>query len=153
MQFKNNTIMADTKMNDSQLIAPCGMDCRLCLAYQREKNHCPGCRMPDKGKMKSCISCSIKNCPKLKKIDSGFCFDCDKFPCERLKQLDKRYRGKYGMSMLANLQAIGQKGLVEFIRTQDEKWSCRKCAKLLCVHRANCLNCSTVNQGFGKYSI
>ena len=151
MQLKSNNNMADTKIQDSQMIAPCGMDCRLCYAYQREKNHCPGCRMPDKDKMKSCISCSIKNCPKLKKINSRFCYDCDKFPCKRLKQLDKRYRGKYGMSMLANLELIGQKGMEEFIKAQDEKWSCRECANLLCVHKANCVNCNAVNQGIGKY--
>ena len=26
------------------LVAPCGMNCRLCHAYQREMNHCNGCR-------------------------------------------------------------------------------------------------------------
>ena len=26
-----------------KLIAPCGMNCRLCWGYVREKNSCPGC--------------------------------------------------------------------------------------------------------------
>jgi len=25
------------------LIAPCGMNCRLCMAYQRDKKQCKGC--------------------------------------------------------------------------------------------------------------
>lgn len=28
---------------DKTLIAPCGMNCQLCYAFQREKNKCPGC--------------------------------------------------------------------------------------------------------------
>jgi hypothetical protein len=27
-----------------QLIAFCGMNCTLCMAYLRDKNRCPGCR-------------------------------------------------------------------------------------------------------------
>jgi len=25
-----------------EFIAPCGMNCRLCMAYQRDKNQCKG---------------------------------------------------------------------------------------------------------------
>ena len=31
----------------TSLIAPCGMNCRLCLGQIREKNTCPGCRSVD----------------------------------------------------------------------------------------------------------
>ena len=30
-----------------ELIAPCGMDCGLCMGYLREKNTCGGCRAGD----------------------------------------------------------------------------------------------------------
>ena len=44
------------------LIAPCGMNCRLCLGYQREKKHCEGCRneIDIEYKTKACNSCIIK---------------------------------------------------------------------------------------------
>ena len=32
---------------DPDLIAPCGMNCNICMAYLREKNKCPGCREID----------------------------------------------------------------------------------------------------------
>ena len=84
------------------LIAPCGMNCSLCVAYLRDKNQCPGCRSIDSGKTseyrKNCI---IKNCDQLKKNNWKYCSDkCEKFPCKRLKNLDKRYRNKYEMSMV-----------------------------------------------------
>lgn len=33
--------------NKISLIAPCGMNCSICMAYLREKNKCPGCRGND----------------------------------------------------------------------------------------------------------
>jgi len=27
------------------LIAPCGMNCGACIAFMRDKNNCPGCRV------------------------------------------------------------------------------------------------------------
>ena len=90
----------------SSLIAPCGMICGICKAYLREKKRCPGCRGIDENKSFSVVNCRIKNCDELKKHDAKFCFECEKLPCARLKQLDKRYRTKYSMSMLENLECI-----------------------------------------------
>ena len=50
-----------------QLIAPCGMNCSICMAYLREKNKCLGCRMPDPNMPISRARCKIKNCKTLKK--------------------------------------------------------------------------------------
>ena len=131
------------------LIAPCGMNCALCLAYQRTKNHCPGCNIYSKDKAKSCQNCTIKNCENLKKSESGFCSSCSKFPCERLKHLDKRYRTKYRMSMLNNLKDINEQGLATFIEMENEKWQCPKCHLLLCVHRIECQNCLKIQNAQG----
>ncbi len=30
------------------LIAPYGMNCAICMAFLREKNHCNGCYAPDR---------------------------------------------------------------------------------------------------------
>jgi len=34
----------NTEKMSRKLIAPCGMNCRLCLAYKRKRNGCSGCR-------------------------------------------------------------------------------------------------------------
>jgi hypothetical protein len=132
---------------DTAAIAPCGMNCLLCLAYRRSKDKCPGCRGPDNSKAKYCVSCRIKNCPALAGSGEDFCYACPKYPCARLKQLDRRYRTKYGMSMLENLNLIREKGSAAFLTAEAEKWRCG-CGALLCVHRAACLNCGAAN---GRY--
>ena len=131
-------------MNTHSLIAPCGMNCGLCLAYQRDKNTCPGCRMFDEKKPESCQKCIIVNCEHIKNSESGFCYDCEKFPCKRLKQLDKRYRTKYSMSMLENLEYIKNYGLKQFTEKEVERWKCPNCGAVRCVHRNFCLKCKNV---------
>jgi len=71
-----------------------------------------------------------------------FCSDkCEKFPCARLKNLDKRYRTKYKMSMLENLENIKKFEIKKFVKFEQKRWKCPKCGELLCVHRDSCLNC------------
>jgi hypothetical protein len=125
----------------TKLIAPCGMNCRLCRAFTRDKNPCPGCRGDNSLKSKSCVECRIKNCEKMDNAKVNYCFACDSFPCDRLKHLDKRYRTKYGMSMIANLECIRKFGIRHFIRAEKERWVCPKCGEMLCVHKSQCLNC------------
>ncbi len=126
----------------STLIAPCGMNCTLCIGHQREKKQCPGCLAGDQNKPKNCVTCVIKNCEKLTKSKSRFCYDCKTFPCARLKRLDKRYRTKYHMSMIENLKSLQALGIRQFVRNEKEKWACPNCRKVLSVHRENCQNCN-----------
>ncbi len=129
-----------------ELMAPCGMNCRLCVAYQyKEMNinkhgfhrtYCPGC-IP-RG----------KNCTHMKdvcdRLGSGrvrFCFECDDYPCKRLKALDKRYRTKYHMSMIHNLDFIKENGLVSFLENEEKKWICPTCGGVICCHNGLCLHC------------
>jgi len=39
---------------NSSLIAPCGMNCGICLAYLREKKKCPGCNGSNEDKQVYC---------------------------------------------------------------------------------------------------
>lgn len=123
------------------LIAPCGMNCRLCRAYTRDKKACPGCRGDDSVKAKACVTCRIKNCEKMVQGRVRYCFRCDSFPCARLKHLDKRYRAKYGMSMIDNLENIRELGIRHFLKNEKERWTCPECGELLCVHKPQCLSC------------
>ena len=124
------------------LIAPCGMNCSICMAYLREKNRCLGCRGNDELKPVSCVRCIIKNCEILKKLKLDFCSDkCEKYPCKRLKNLDKRYRTKYNMSMIENLQNIKKDGIRKFVMNEKVRWACPECGGTICVHRGYCFSC------------
>ena len=136
-------------MNNSghSLIAPCGMNCGICLGYLRQKNHCSGCRTDAHTDDKARLNCIIKNCENIKLSSSGFCYECAKYPCRRLKQLDKRYRTRYTMSMLENLENIKKNGLENFERSESERWRCSACGGTICVHRARCFNCGAERPG------
>lgn len=97
--------------------------------------------MDDENKPEQCRSCSIVNCEFLAETDSGFCYDCERYPCARLKKLDHRYRTKYGMSMIENLNYIQTRGLDKFLMNEELRWTCKECGSGLSVHRAFCLNC------------
>lgn len=128
-------------------VAPCGLICDLCLGAQREKNRCVGCN--NKGnKPPHCIKCSIKCCEEKDGNKKLLCNKCSKYPCRRLKNLDKRYRVKYGESLIENFKRINEIGIRQFIKEEKEKWRCEKCGKLLCVHRDKCLNCGEINKRF-----
>ncbi len=120
------------------LIAPCGMNCAICMAYLRSKNHCGGCNAPDR----LCnINCTIASCPDLK---DRYRHECGKYPCRRLATLDKRYSTKYRMSMLENLAAIRKDGIRAFVRSERERWTCKSCGGTIDVHHFRCSACGTV---------
>ena len=124
-----------------KLIAPCGMNCRLCRTFIREKSSCLVCRENNRLKPKTRVICKIKACEKLTKDKIEYCSSCDHFPCANLNHLDKRYRTKYGMSMIDNLENIKQFGIRNFIKQEKEKWACSKCGETICVHKESCISC------------
>lgn len=126
----------------SKLIASCEMNCGVCIGYLREKNKCLGCRITDAYEKSCGKKCIIRSCQILKKNKMKFCSNkCEKFPCKRLKNLDKRYKTRYKMSMLENLENIEKLGINKFVKSEQKKWECSNCGDLLCVHRDSCLNC------------
>ena len=133
-------------MNE-ELIAPCGMNCSLCVSYQFNKldlnkkgfnrKYCKGC-IP---RGKHCLFMA-KSCEKMKHGLVRYCFECNEFPCTRLKALDKRYKDKYNMSMIDNLKYIKEKGINNFINKEEDKWKCTTCNEYICCHNNLCLNCN-----------
>ena len=121
--------------NRISLLAPCKMDCALCQAYQGIGIECKGCRI--ESSRKSCLNCIIKAC--LKK--DAYCFECNSYPCFRLKRLNERYKRRYGMSMLENLSIIKEKGPDALIRIQEEKHRCPVCGRMKTVHKTFCIHC------------
>ena len=117
------------------------MNCGICMAYLREKNKCPGCRETDINKPPTRAKCKIKNCYELNKNNLKFCIEYNKFPCERMKHLDKRYRTKYSMSIVENLENIKKFGIRAFVENENTRWACSQCGGIICVHRGYCYNC------------
>ena len=127
------------------LLAPCGMNCAICRAYIAYTHHLPQVR----GKITYCAGClpRAKNCyikrgcKKLSKHQLQSCRECDTMPCEKLAHLDKRYRERYGMSMVENLKLQKARGIDEFLKNQAERYTCPDCGEMICVHDAKCLIC------------
>jgi len=135
------TLMKPMVSFDKSLIAPCGMNCGTCIAYLREKKKCPGCRVLSNDKAISVQRCIITKCTYLDKTKSKFCYECEKYPCNRMKQLDKRYRTKYGTSFIDNLLMIKEKGITGFLKFESRRRTCINCGSVLSVHRPYCLVC------------
>lgn len=138
--------MKKTKTIPTDLIAPCGMNCRLCWGYIRDENSCPGCIRIEKQesqKSKYRTACTIRNCEQIDKAKTRYCSDsCESFPCARMKQLDKRYRTRYEMSMIDNLKVISEFGIRHLVRKEKGKWMCPECGEIICVHKPRCLSCN-----------
>lgn len=132
---------------EKDLIAPCGMNCSLCIAHQfMEKDlnklgfhrtYCPGC-IP---RGKNCTHMA-DHCELVGKGLLRFCYSCKEYPCKRLRSLDKRYRTKYHMSMLENLDYIKAHSIEEFLKMEEETWRCPTCGGLKCCHNGLCLECN-----------
>jgi hypothetical protein len=128
------------------LIAPCGMNCGICVSYLAMKNdlkqkgfgkkYCAGCL----ARGKNCTFMQ-KQCDLLGKGLVRFCYECEDFPCDRLNSLDKRYRSKYHMSIIENLNFIKDQGISKFLEKEAAKWQCPQCGEVICCHNGLCLNC------------
>ncbi|MGA1820074.1 MAG: DUF3795 domain-containing protein [Thermoplasmatota archaeon] len=127
---------------DPSLIAPCGLNCGTCRFHLKEKKPCPGCRTGDFDRPKTRFQCAIRNCETLKNNVSGFCYDCNEFPCRDLSRLAKRYRTKYHADVLENLRYIKETGLDRFMEDERRKWTCIKCQGTICVHTGLCSVCN-----------
>lgn len=125
------------------LLAPCGINCRTCIAFLRPKNKCPGCLINWDDKQKSRVNCIIRNCTIRKSTETGFCYECKVFPCRRMKDLDKRYRSNYRSGLLENLYAIKESGIESFLEKESSRWSCPVCGAITSIHKNNCLVCNT----------
>lgn len=141
----------EDKVNEIDLIAPCGMNCRLCVSYQAglydinqygyQKRYCPGC-IP-RGKHCTFLK---RTCHVITQGKARLCLECADFPCQRLKELDARYRKKYGMSMLENLTTIKQSGIIKLLNDEKKKWACPTCGEMMCCHTHTCVHCESLQK-------
>ncbi len=136
----------------SELIAPCGMNCGICVSFL-------GYTIEGKKRKHVCVSCRSRShqcaflkqrCDKLAAKHIEYCFECTDFPCANLRALDKRYRYKYGMSMIENLKYIKAKGIERFLKNEQERWRCPSCGGIICVHNGKCYTCNQTREANGN---
>jgi hypothetical protein len=122
-------------------LAPCGINCGTCRAYLRTRNSCSGCMSSKGPNISHCINCSIRNCEFLNKTTSKFCSECEKFPCQQIKHIDKRYQSKYKSGLIQNLMTINETGVDAYLLNESKRWTCSSCGSALCVHQDKCMKC------------
>jgi hypothetical protein len=134
-----------------ELIAPCGINCAICVAYfgytmsgAKRKRSCLGCRQRNNDVFLERTKCAFlkKHCKLLANEKVRFCFECAEYPCAHLEKLDHRYRKNYNMSPIENLNSIRDCGMKKFLDEQLEKYKCSTCGGTICVHTGLCYNCS-----------
>lgn len=123
------------------MIAPCGINCGTCLAFQRKKNKCLGCFLTYMNKPPTRLKCKIRNCEWHEGTESGLCFECNLFPCAGVKRIDKRYRDHYKISLIQNLTILKERGMTEYLELEAQRWTCPGCGSVLSVHQDSCMKC------------
>ena len=126
------------------------MDCGVCGAYlayskglPRKRGaiiHCAGCR----ARRKQCAYLK-GHCPHIGTGEVGFCYECAEYPCKRLRVLDSRYRRRYEMSLIENLDLIRDAGVQALIDRQQSRYGCAVCGQLRSIHNGKCYVCETVS--------
>lgn len=124
------------------MFAPCGIDCSLCYAHLRDKKKCNGCLVNDESLPKSCRKCKIKLCAQEKNID--LCMNCEEFPCKLIKNIDRRYRKSYQISLIADSQRAKEVGIETFLKENRAKFTCPECSGPVSIHTKKCNDCGMI---------
>jgi len=133
-------------MIDINLAAPCGIYCGACRQYLLWKKNL----LEERGYKVGCKGCRIRNkicvfirrdCSLIKKKEIEFCFECEGFPCEKLKKIDNYYQEKYFVNMINNLKRIKEIGAKKWLKEQERFYSCPNCKGEICVHDSECYDC------------
>ena len=133
-------------MYENNLAAPCGVYCGACRSYllfkkdlfkeRGYKSGCRGCRIRNK-------NCSFikKDCIYIRKNEIEFCYECENFPCLKLKTLDEKYVKRYNVSPIRNLKRLQEVGFEKWLKEKELLYKCSECGGEICVHDAECFDC------------
>lgn len=133
-------------MVDNNLAAPCGIFCGACRQYlvlkkdlleeRGFKKGCEGCRI----RHKNCVFIR-RDCPALRKNELQYCYECENFPCQNLKKIDKLYRERYFVFLIDNLKKINEIGVDKWLVDQKMLYTCPECGGEICLHDMECYDC------------
>ena len=137
-------------MFTADMIAPCGLDCSLCLFAHAKERPCPGCNAESDAKPDYCTKwCRIIPCEKRRQNGYRYCDECPDYPCDDLKKLEDRYLTAYPLkeSPMQNLRDIRTLGMEAFLERERRTWSCEGCGGPVCVHNGICRDCGRKRNG------
>jgi hypothetical protein len=130
------------------LVAPCGIDCMACYAHLRDKKPCSGCLVDDRGKTDRCRNCAIKSCARERGIT--YCHECGGFPCARIVTLDRSYRKRYAVSLVAHAMSLSDVGVDAYLEAERVRWTCTECGGVVSLHDAECSECRSKSATGGQ---
>lgn len=122
-----------------EMLAPCGVVCTACVGRLKQTGRCGGCLGPEEHMSARCRNCDRKACAGAKGLT--WCFECEEFPCKRIKTLDKSYRTRYGVSLVQNGLDAREMGVEAFLAGQRQRWLCPECGGIVCQHDGICRDC------------
>lgn len=123
----------------AELLAPCGMDCMVCYKHLAPRRPCAGCLAGDGGKPEHCRTCAIRDCAAER--GAAYCACCEAFPCKRIKALEKTYRKRYGVSLIANGEQARDRGAEDLLAAERARWTCPRCGGVVSLHDGTCSEC------------
>jgi hypothetical protein len=87
-----------------------------------------------------CKTCNIRLCAANKQKDAR-CSDCKELPCYRVTNLINMGRYLHRQEYLPNLKKIREMGVQEWIKMEEARWRCPKCALPMRWYDAECAGC------------
>ena len=110
-------IHKEIKLNDPNLLAPCGLYCGECLAFQDKR--CKGCISRKGLCLKYSKICKIFDCC-INEKKSRFCNECGEFPCENFKFFkDEEY--DWFSEVVKRLKEIKEIGIKNFLNKEVKR--------------------------------
>lgn len=103
-------------MDINSFASPCGIYCVACPRYA-ERRLCRGCRLDSRHDTCDIYECCVTQGGK------SFCFECECFPCERLKAFARHGAGKnhahFRHVAIENLESIRRDGVKRWTERMD----------------------------------
>lgn len=87
-----------------------------------------------------CQSCAIRKCAAIRQNNSR-CSDCEELPCYRITNLINMGGYLHRQEYLPNLKKIREMGLQEWVKYEEERWSCPRCGLPVSWYDAECVSC------------
>jgi hypothetical protein len=120
----------------AEFFAPCGINCMLCSRqFEKKRPPCHGCLRGGSSTCTHSETCRIKLCAFERGL--SHCFECDKFPCSRIRRLEKRYRENCGYLLLEAAETARSGGVEVLLEQQLAHYSCG-CGGLICLQSGVC---------------
>jgi hypothetical protein len=124
-------------------LAPCGVFCGACPAFNKTCLGCPSKNINQKRTSK--WRCKIRTCCYEEK-NIPFCGYCTQFPCDTInKKLIDSHFGEaafnYRHELPENINKLRELGLKDYLTYQKQRWVCPLCGGTVTFYHYKCSEC------------